>query len=959
MATIQRSPPLEIRHEPQQSHDSGAYIDWNSDSGSPTRKSSGSEVEVSLPVKRVEEFVTVVSVEGGGGSGSVVVGENAENTTETTTKFATTIVAEVTDSRPDVPFVTVLSVGGEPEVTTSGGEPRPAETPVTKSADALSLEVSGKDSDFPTENKTTKMVEGGIVLADSEEVLVYRLPGERLGFGLKFEGGTKTAERVRRLFIQSCAVDSPASRAKCSWGGLGEGDEVVEIDTVPVSLMTRLDCVRRLKESRVVIALRVRPAPGKVVPIKVEGDSLSEPPPVPPRKGQRRGSAPKTEDAPPPPVGFADDRVSPAQRRRASEGDAAAMALSFRQRMPPSPIGRTRLSPEHPAPPEAETYIDLLAQEEYAARNAESESDDTGSSISTVVDRLSLNSVSALSSASSENRSPEHGPYGSTIDLARVLDPFERLEREFSSDSEFSQAKQTITTTIQMTDTMTAVVHTGEGAEVKAETEEMLTATVQTTTALEDALSLQPPPNFQDIPLVEIDLRPEPAVRDMTKFGDSSPEVEASTKESDEDTEDVVVMPPKPAPRKEGHRFRSGKKRPPPPPPPPQPRTDRPSLPTVEAEVPTPDTDPIPEPEEVEEKKEEVKIEEECTIDTTSAQNDAEDEDKVDLLFDCGHSIDLSPERIEEEIEKVAEMWKTEGRKIVLDDDEDEIAGQVAMGFGAHPVDDYDDEVRFNDDEVEEEFKKLVVEELLDEMVDLVSLDRGHVHSAKIRASVDKTRVLGAKPELGEEGEDEEEDEEEEEMEEEMEEDDEDDLMIDSRLEADLWKSPPVDVLFPPFHWSVTQLATIGEAEEEVSEPEETSTPVTIPSIGRQESPSSEEEEEEEAAGEAAGEGARVVSEGAGGSAADPPMHSRHNHLGDRTGGMGEEVMVVGSVVEDAQARGASEEQLRPTEAAVREVAAAEKEAAGEGGKMPAEVVVEVVVSNAEEELEAHTIKGE
>lgn len=59
-----------------------------------------------------------------------------------------------------------------------------------------------------------------------EEVEVYRLPGERLGFGLKFEGGNKTTEKVRRLFVQSCAEQSPASRVKCSWGSLGEGDEV-------------------------------------------------------------------------------------------------------------------------------------------------------------------------------------------------------------------------------------------------------------------------------------------------------------------------------------------------------------------------------------------------------------------------------------------------------------------------------------------------------------------------------------------------------------------------------------------------------------------------------------------------------------------------------------------------------------------------------------------------------------
>lgn len=155
----------------------------------------------------------------------------------------------------------------------------------------------------------------------AEDVLVYRLPGERLGFGLKFEGGTSTSEKVRRLFIQSCASDSPASRARCSWGSLQEGDEVLEIDSVPVSAMTRLDCVRSLKDSHVVLKLLVRhPAP----------------PPVPPRR--------KTQSAGVlgPPTAFAD------------------------------------------VPPEPEVYLDLLAQEEMNCLT-DTGSDDTGSSISTVL----------------------------------------------------------------------------------------------------------------------------------------------------------------------------------------------------------------------------------------------------------------------------------------------------------------------------------------------------------------------------------------------------------------------------------------------------------------------------------------------------------------------------------------------------------------------------------------------
>nr|CAI5831505.1 unnamed protein product [Callosobruchus analis] len=70
-------------------------------------------------------------------------------------------------------------------------------------------------SDAENNNKTLKGI--------TEEVIVYRLPGEKLGFGLKFEGGTKANEFVKRLFIQSCAADSPASRVQSSWGKLTEG----------------------------------------------------------------------------------------------------------------------------------------------------------------------------------------------------------------------------------------------------------------------------------------------------------------------------------------------------------------------------------------------------------------------------------------------------------------------------------------------------------------------------------------------------------------------------------------------------------------------------------------------------------------------------------------------------------------------------------------------------------------
>lgn len=104
-------------------------------------------------------------------------------------------------------FVTVVSVGSQPT----------SENFVT----VLSI-GNGRKEDVESSKNLANGVDGHL----EEEVEVFRLPGERLGFGLKFEGGNKTSERVRRLFVQSCAEQSPASRAKCSWGTLGEGDEV-------------------------------------------------------------------------------------------------------------------------------------------------------------------------------------------------------------------------------------------------------------------------------------------------------------------------------------------------------------------------------------------------------------------------------------------------------------------------------------------------------------------------------------------------------------------------------------------------------------------------------------------------------------------------------------------------------------------------------------------------------------
>lgn len=240
----------------------------------------------------------------------------------------------------------------------------------------------------------------------TEEVLVYRLPGERLGFGLKFEGGTKAAEFVTRLFIQSCAPDSPASRVCCSWGSLKIGDEVLEIDSVPVKTMTRIDCVRCLKDSNVVIKLLVKHRAKEInkneaVPLVISAEKKRTPPPpppVPPRKIPRK----VLKDANNiliPPKGFDENANAvenpPIPPTRVTNGEMNGVK---NHKHSPRSTRLTKHSPEtskkdrrpshgsNLGPPDAEVYVDLFSQESVCSL---SESDDTGSSISTVVDRLS------------------------------------------------------------------------------------------------------------------------------------------------------------------------------------------------------------------------------------------------------------------------------------------------------------------------------------------------------------------------------------------------------------------------------------------------------------------------------------------------------------------------------------------------------------------------------------------
>jgi hypothetical protein len=106
----------------------------------------------------------------------------------------------------------------------------------------------GDESDA---NHLTKSIE--------EEIIIYRLPGERLGMALKFEGGTNASEKINKVFIQNINTDSPASKARGQQlEFLKEGDQIMQIDGRFTSSMTRLECIGLLRDAPVCIKTRVK-----------------------------------------------------------------------------------------------------------------------------------------------------------------------------------------------------------------------------------------------------------------------------------------------------------------------------------------------------------------------------------------------------------------------------------------------------------------------------------------------------------------------------------------------------------------------------------------------------------------------------------------------------------------------------------------------------------------------------
>lgn len=304
--------------------------------------------------------------------------------------------------------------------------------------------------------------------AGAAEVIVRRPRGERLGLGLKFEGGSAAAEKVRRLLVQSCAEASPAANASAPWGKLIPGDEILAIDGESVCNLTRIDCVRRLKDSDETLTLLVRhfEQDGKserntmdVIESLINSKHSSEivrpttlPPPVPPRKlGKKNSFKDKqtlqtvgeqnfsnNENQSECQVNGKHNGISTITKlSRKSSFDSHILrqskeGIAYLKKGSPEEVRRLvrRLSDGKAMPPEAEVYIDLLSTEwERCLVLADAESDDTSSSISTVVDRLGSMASSVENSIPS---TPTMQP--KTIDIQKVLNCIENIDTNILKD---------------------------------------------------------------------------------------------------------------------------------------------------------------------------------------------------------------------------------------------------------------------------------------------------------------------------------------------------------------------------------------------------------------------------------------------------------------------------------------------------------------------------------------------
>ncbi|XP_071543934.1 uncharacterized protein [Panulirus ornatus] len=443
------------------------------------------------------QFVTVVEVE-----------KDDDNESSGLTCHASRATTQPVPSPAPRGFVTVVAVGSS------------SDTSVQHHTDGVAMDTNlnlhmelssdNAEADYVNQemiDRERKIVqkpqaETGGYSTVPDQVVVYRLPGERLGLGLKFDGGMGAQECVRRLFIQSVAPDSPAARAAVPWGELQSGDQILNIEGCAVSSMTRVQCVSFLKDAAMKITIGVLKGNGHLpefdtcnlepqeyikeedgeendnddslhLPPLIVGEMRKRvpPPPLPPRARPRKSPARPPKDLlpmPPPPSAFQDiDDESALEKhhsaslsisetpedrdqhvhgwrefvlsRRNRPGDLGELLEDLEFHLPRSwATKRVEESMDGGLPPRPTFYLDLVGEED-AMGPCESESDETSSSVSTVIDRLSLSSSTTVSRNSSFNATAD----ASRFDLARALSPFEQLEKELETETRPEVQQQT------------------------------------------------------------------------------------------------------------------------------------------------------------------------------------------------------------------------------------------------------------------------------------------------------------------------------------------------------------------------------------------------------------------------------------------------------------------------------------------------------------------------------------
>nr|XP_027204365.1 putative uncharacterized protein DDB_G0282133 [Dermatophagoides pteronyssinus] len=152
-------------------------------------------------------------------------------------------------------FVTVLTI-----ISTGATIMTPSSSTITTTtANQTTMNGTGSLSNYNHQNSNQRIFVDNKRGEIEEEVIIYRLPGERLGMALRFDGGQSATETIRRVFVQSITLNSPSAKAiGLMLGMLREGDEILQIDGRSSSSLTRLECITLLRDAPVCIRLFVR-----------------------------------------------------------------------------------------------------------------------------------------------------------------------------------------------------------------------------------------------------------------------------------------------------------------------------------------------------------------------------------------------------------------------------------------------------------------------------------------------------------------------------------------------------------------------------------------------------------------------------------------------------------------------------------------------------------------------------